>query len=201
MKNSFTNIIIFAAGAAFGSAVTWKLLKTKYEQIAQEEIESVKEAFAKINESSEITEDNLDAPTPAEEKNPDLAEYCDIIAEQNYTNGEKGGKELMDGVKPYVISPEDFGEHEDYETVTLSYYADGVLALEYYDVKTESMAYQIIDDVENTVGADSLNHFGEYEDDSVHVRNDFLECDYEILKDFRNFEDAILITPNPEDAE
>ena len=35
-KSTLSNIVIFAVGAAIGSAVTWKLLKTKYEQIAQE---------------------------------------------------------------------------------------------------------------------------------------------------------------------
>ena len=43
----FKNVLIFAAGAAIGSAVTWKLIKTKYEQIANEEIESVKEFFGR----------------------------------------------------------------------------------------------------------------------------------------------------------
>ena len=46
MKCKFVNVLMFAVGAAIGSAVTWKVVKTKYEKIAQEEIESVKEAFA-----------------------------------------------------------------------------------------------------------------------------------------------------------
>ena len=45
MKDTLNNVLIFAVGAAIGSAVTWKLLKTKYERIAQEEIDSVKEVF------------------------------------------------------------------------------------------------------------------------------------------------------------
>ena len=82
-------------------------------------------------------------------------------------------------VKPYVISPDELGE-KDYSIISLNYYADGVLADD-FDV--------VIDDVENTVGEDALTHFGEYEDDSVFVRNDELELDYEILKDMRRFED------------
>ena len=57
MKNQLSNIIIFAAGAAIGSAVTWKLLKTKYEQIAQEEIDSVKAVFSRREESDDSEED------------------------------------------------------------------------------------------------------------------------------------------------
>ena len=37
---------------------------------------------------------------------------------------------------------------------------------------------------------DALDHFGEYEDDSVFVRNDRYKCNYEILKDVRTFEEA-----------
>lgn len=74
--------------------------------------------------------------------------------------------------KPYVISPEDFGEYEDYETISLTYYKDKVLTDE---------LNEIVEDIEETVGEESLNHFGEYEDDSVFVRNDSKRCDYEIL--------------------
>lgn len=82
---------------------------------------------------------------------------------------------------PYVISPDEFGQDESYETISLTYYADGVLA----DDDDE-----MVEDVENLVGFDSLNHFGEYEDDSVFVRNDRLKCDYEILLDHRKYTDV-----------
>lgn len=42
-----SNVVIFAIGAAIGSLATWKFVKTKYEKIANEEIESVKEIFSK----------------------------------------------------------------------------------------------------------------------------------------------------------
>ena len=40
-------ILIFAAGVAIGSAVTWKLIKDKYKKLADEEIASVKEVWSK----------------------------------------------------------------------------------------------------------------------------------------------------------
>lgn len=40
------------------------------------------------------------------------------------------------------------------------------------------------------LGIDSLNHFGEYEDDSVFVRNDARKCDYEILLDQRTYSEV-----------
>ena len=50
MNSTLSKVLIFAAGAAIGSAVTWKLIKEKYERIAQEEIDSVKEVFKSQNE-------------------------------------------------------------------------------------------------------------------------------------------------------
>ena len=35
--------MIFLAGGAIGSVITWKLVKTKYETIANEEIDSMRE--------------------------------------------------------------------------------------------------------------------------------------------------------------
>ena len=90
-------------------------------------------------------------------------------------------------MKPYVISPEEFGEFEDYERISLSYYADQILADE-DDEKVE--------DVDNVVGLESLIHFGEFEDDSVFVRNDRLKCDYEILLDQRTYSDIIRQRPH-----
>ena len=37
--------MIFLAGGAIGSVVTWKLVKTKYEKFANEEIDSMREYY------------------------------------------------------------------------------------------------------------------------------------------------------------
>ena len=46
------------------------------------------------------------------------------------------------------------------------------------------------EDYEEHIGDDALGHFGEYEDDSVFVRNDEEQTDYEILLDGRNYHDV-----------
>ena len=89
--------------------------------------------------------------------------------------------------RPYVIQPSEFGEFDDYEKISLTYTADGVLL----DDMNE-----IVDDIEEIVGEDSLEHFGEYEDDSVYVRNDSKKCDYEILLDQRNYQEIFEIQPH-----
>ena len=81
--------------------------------------------------------------------------------------------------RPYVIEPEEF-DTLGYKTVSLNYYDDGVLTYENDD---------IIENVDELVGRDSLSHFGEYESDAVYVRNDTLKTDFEILADTRRYED------------
>lgn len=164
-------ILAFLIGATTGSVVTWKLLKTKYEQIAQEEIDSVKEVYSKKFENSDDEE-----PEPINEidEKPDLSIYTKKLKDQGYLqefDEEEGDSEDME--KPYVISPDELGDL-DYPIVSLTYYADKILADDDNNV---------IEDVDNIIGLDSLNHFGEYEADSVHVRNDKKKTDYEILLD------------------
>ena len=56
----------FAIGAVVGSVATWKLLKTRYEQRARDEIEEVRAYYASTN--SEITKDDS-AESSNEEQN------------------------------------------------------------------------------------------------------------------------------------
>lgn len=193
--NKAGSLFIFVAGAALGSFVTWKLLRDKYEQIAQDEIDSVKEVFAK-KESCDNEEPVLAEESEHNEK-PSIIEYAAKLQENGYSNYSDSEnkaivhKEENDSVQePYVISPEEFGEFEEYDKVSLTYYADHVLADDNDDA---------IEDVDDVVGTESLSHFGEYEDDSVFVRNDRLKCDYEILLDQRKFSDVR--TNNPHSME
>lgn len=170
--NKLINIFAFAFGAAAGSAVTWKVLKDKYAKYADEEINSYKE-YRKQKE----------------EKLKEQAKYEAAVENLGYaskseTVEEKG--EPMEHKFAYVIPPESFGE-EGYDTVSLTYYADKVLADDYDE---------IIEDLDIIGGEESLNSFGEYEDDSVFVRNEENETDYEILLDLRNYSDVVGKTPH-----
>lgn len=191
-----TGFVMFVLGAAVGSVATWQYVKKKYEQIAQEEIDSVKEIFSRRESAADV---EITAPEPQtakvgkSEEKPDISEYAARLEREGYTNysnaraGEKKEEQEAMEMKPYVISPEEFGEFEDYERISLSYYADQILADE-DDEKVE--------DVDNVVGLESLTHFGEFEDDSVFVRNDRLKCDYEILLDQRTYSDVIKQRPH-----
>lgn len=174
--------LIFAAGVAIGSAVTWKMLKSKYEQIAQEEIDSVKAEFGiGVKKQSETKPDIVEEKTE-EKDNHSLKEYNKLVNANYITNYSdiKKEEDEDDVEKPYVIPPEEYDEMDDYEAVELTYYACGTLTDE---------CNNIIEDVDEIVGNDFSEHFGEYEDDSVYIRNDRLQCDYAILRDNRHFSD------------
>ena len=80
--------------------------------------------------------------------------------------------------EPYVISPHEFGEKDGYECISLTYYADGIVTDD---------ANEVLDNWPDLVGPDFMSHFGEYEDDSVFVRNEDRQTDYEILRDLSPF--------------
>lgn len=175
------NVLMFVLGATVGSIVTWQYTKLLYEKIAQEEIDSVKKVFSKkeVSEKQEKTEKINEKLS--------ITEYSRMLQKEGYTsysNREKNDENMINN-KPYTISPDEFGEMDDYEKISLTYYSNFILT----DENDE-----IVDDVENVVGLESLETFGEYEDDSVFVRNDRLKCDYEILLDQRKYSDVAMRT-------
>lgn len=184
MHNGIKYALAFVAGSAIGGAATWIFMKTKCEQYIQKEVEAFKEDW--INRQSKSVDNS--EKTEAESKDEsseiktarqlEINQYKNILNENSY---KEGGSESVDEFKPYVITPEEFGDKDEYDTISLTYYADGVLADD---------CDEFIDNVDDVVGTDSLSHFGEYEDDSVFVRNDELKADYEILLDTRNYWDV-----------
>ena len=190
MNSKVTFIIGTIVGAGIGVAGTYSYFKDKYEKLAEEDFNS-RRVFDedKKDESEEpVAEKTADSRTVDK---PSIAEYAARLQKEGYVNysdmPEKEQKQEVVVDRPYVIQPSDFGEFDDYEKISLTYTADGVLL---DDIN------EIVDDIEETVGEDSLEHFGEYEDDSVYVRNDAKKCDYEILLDQRNYQEILETQPH-----
>lgn len=178
MNNKVANAIAFLLGAGIGSVVTWKLVETKYKKLAQEEIDSVREVYSKKEIALANEVKKAHACLEANTKNDKVPSYQHIVEDMGYASES----EEEEGVgNMHVIPPESYGEL-GYEEVSLTYYADDVLA---YDDDS------VIRDVNKVVGKGSLNTFGEYEDDSVFVRDDDKKIDYEILRDMRRYSDVV----------
>lgn len=208
--NKLVNVGMFLIGGVVGSMVTLRYLDEKYERRLDDDIASVREMYERrlkrlsenVDElageleiirtgaskpSDNASKEAVHGEAEAITKNLGVSEYISKLGYTNYSNisekEQKKEKEIDD--LPYVISPDEFGSLPDYDKISLTLYEDGVLAED----------RDIVEDVDNVVGEASLTHFGEYEDDSVFVRNDRLKCDFEILKDFRTYEKVIEENP------
>ncbi len=192
---SKSGIVIFLAGGIIGSVSAWLVLKKRYEQIAQEEIDSVKAMYT-VKKAEPECDESVQEPTTADEPipehtklKPDIIEFATKLRETGYVKYEEHFDKAAEEKEqnnmpntPYVISPDQFSEGDEYDKITLTYYdGDGILA----DDNDE-----IINEVDEIVGDDFVDHFGEYEEDSVYIRNDILRCDYEICKDLRSYKDV-----------
>jgi hypothetical protein len=179
-------IFAFFIGAATGSLITWKAVKTKYERMAQEQIASMREVMAKKQKTTD--EEPKDIHVEIEETvkahEETMTEYAELINGCGYTNvTRKQANEIIEEHSIYVIPPEEYGEEEGYDCAELTFWSDGVL--------TDDLD-EPIDDIEGTIRYESLKHFGEYEDDSVFVRNELKQMDYQILLDERSYNMAIM---------
>ena len=190
--------IAFTIGFCSGAYAMRCMLQKKYDRLIQEEVDSVKQAFSR-NFTNVISDDYKKDTVDASQIMPRKITYPTDNVRSECEQAIKNEKYYPDDISeshpeytyervttdsdrpPYVISPDQFGEFADYETVSLWWYADHILADDNYD---------IIEDVDNVVGEGSLTRFGEYDDDAVHVRNERLKLDYEILLDPRTYFEA-----------
>jgi hypothetical protein len=177
MNKGVQFIFAFSVGAAVGAVAAWKYMKARYERIINDEIDAfIEEYTGKKRQYTGPQDADEAAKTVTDEE---VNQYESTIISNSYAVRED--VEEMNAKKekhPYVIPPEQYGERDGYDVESLNYYADGVLTDDWDNV---------IEDVEGVVGKESLEHFGEYEDDSVFVRNERLKTDYEILRDNRTF--------------
>lgn len=211
-------LFIFAAGFAIGAVGTRQYLKTKYQKYAEGEIQEIKAMYdekhgeldiASMYPSSIVAEnpfgdeytqrlkDILDARITIKHKDVDENKtkaaikssietrqlYDKQVNDFGYSDGDYQRTDT-----PYIISPDMYGEYDDYEQADLIYYDDKVVA-------DDAGAILSDEEVNEVVGLESLNHFGEYEEDAVYVRNDRLKCDYEIVRDEQTYEEMLVDQP------
>ena len=186
------NVLLFTAGLVMGSVVTWKMTKDKYEQWANDEIRMMREYYNQKEEEYYEEEDLDEEPIEAEVRTerstkPDLTEYTSRLNESGYIDyseiskkDEEEDDESDMEEKPYVISPEEFGDFDDYETIELTYYKNGY-------VTDDQDILMSNDEVEEAIGWNNITRMGEYEEDALHVRNEKRKTDYEILQVFDDY--------------
>ena len=192
MNDKLSSVIIFCGGVFIGGFLTWDFFKTKYEKIADEEIASVKETFEhreprpdknyKVEESLKGNDEYINVSPGVAER---IIKIIDSNGYRNYSNtaietDKKGGTADMELKQPYVITPEQYEDNVDYTKVSLTWYNDEVLEDDWGNVL----------DPDDVIGRDALKTFGQYEKDSVFVRDDDEQIDYEVLLDTRSYKET-----------
>ena len=187
----------FAAGLVVGAVAGIYLAKDKIMSDAKQEIEEVREYYKnkKAEQNETVEAINVELKEPKELNDKVEAEMKEIGKEisKKYTN--YSNIENIENVQiteqydaPYIIDYEEFGNDGAYDTDTLTYFADGVLA----DITDEKIDE---DEVPDMVGLDNLAIFKETEATTIFVRNDYMCTDYEIIKDDWNWSDIQGNTP------
>lgn len=215
MSNTLSKIMLFMGGAAVGSAITFLVVRDKYEKMLSEEInynESHKQIMENQKELKEILEEVYpDKENTKPEEGRDLIENdeltydpeayqrerakneafnkrCEEYAEKckQYQNGELEDEEEDDGsMTAPYVISPDEFGDLGYEMVYLSLYADGVVA---YD---DDNSFMDEDDVNMLLGGDeNLDQMGKFEPDILHIRNENEYTDYEITRDLRKYSEV-----------
>lgn len=183
--------LLFIGGMAVGVAISWQYHKNKYEQMIQEDMESLRARRMKTGESTKCDKGTkVDDKSVDEEvyepTDEDLDKAGDIIDVYKYKTKVDGNEEThIEALRPYIITSAEFASVPMYDTDTFYYHKN--------DIITNDDDSAIIDDVEYYLGMSTLEvkaHFGESEEDtdSVYIRNDKLKTDIEILWDEEDFE-------------
>ena len=181
-------LLIFAAGLAVGAVAGAVIVKNKVLADAKAEIEEVREYYREsrgvveeVEEKEEVKEVEkkeyeLKDIQVKDEPKTGLTNYSQIT--KMYMSKDGFQSPMYDD--PFVIDPSEFGENPEYDTETLTYFADGVLVDDVDDV---------IEEPDIVVGLENLKVFEEFGATTVYVRNDIYKTDYEIIRDDWNYSD------------
>ena len=172
-------LFIFAAGVVAGAVAGAYLIKDKVITDAKEEINEVREYYKEKMKKQDNKEEENVVEEPKEEVKVEKEEYKQITKQYvDYNKVVEVEKNYMQPEdEPYPINPEEFGDKEDegWDTMVLTYFADGVLIDD---------ADEVIEQPDVVVGLDNLNIFEEFPDATcVYVRNEVWRTDFEILRD------------------
>lgn len=172
MNNGLVFVGGLLLGAAGGSFLTHKLLKDKYAQMAEEEIKNVREALLADSEKWHKREDD--------KKKEIIKKKAEEAVKTYSSTSEPVGTPVVSTPvtrPPYEIAPSLFDDESSpmEQKMEFRLYEDDVI-LDKYDNRIQ------YEDLYRMMGKEVLNHFGDYEDDRICVRNEFLKTDFALLR-------------------
>lgn len=178
-------LFIFAAGLAIGAVAGACVIKNKVLADAKEEIEEVREYYRSksVEATDEVAEEVKEVVEEVKEVVQEIKNGSDKRTYVNYNKLASTYKPQEEPTRfddPFIIDPSEFGEDPEYDTMTLTYFADGVLV---DDVD------EVVEEPDIVVGLENLKIFEEFGATSIYVRNDIYKTDYEVIRDDWSYSD------------
>lgn len=174
MNKGLIATLAFIFGAGTGAAITYKIIKDKYAKLAENEIAEMREYYAqKTAKEEELA--SKDKIAKSNRDKGDIMDYAKKISDERYSIKPIEQEEDLNVGPVEFIDENEYGEDEEYDLITLTYYADGVLA----DDDDEE-----VEDFIEKVG-NFTTHFDN--SDVVYVKNDDYKAYYEIVRDERTY--------------
>ena len=213
MKKSMCALIGGVVGAAIGAGATYIYMQHKAAELVSDAIEGLKKYYGdKSGANSEPNKNNSEPEEPNDTKScepirkytqEDYKDYtkCRSVPFRVDTetleneDGELESQTLVkmgteEDLEPYSIPPEDFDSDNGYRKIMLVWYEKNrVLA---YDNNPRITIDP--DNYHDTVG-NFEDHFNDWEKDTVYMRNDIEEIDYEIDACLTNYDELIKVLP------
>lgn len=205
MKDILKIALGFVAGAGVGLGVGKVYFEKKYQQIADEEIESVKECYHKALKQKEVKEEMTEKifeqaderPAKKSKDEEDISKaYKSSEPETVTVNAFDVARENIDKImksvnadtdrpqedtaeEPYMITETEFYETNDtYDKVVLHFYMnDGYLVNENDDVV----------ELANTIGVDAYDLLSHADEAELYYRNDRTGEDYEVIRLYSSY--------------
>ena len=191
MASNLGKVFIFAAGAAIGSLITYKVVKDKMEETIEQEVNEIREHYkTKLEETEEIHDDSEYFVYEEDEEVDENDKYEDMVSTKGYVNYSntrsirRSEMELADGPDeeeivpeelPFIIPAEEYGEHPHYTQFSLYWYEDDVLL----DDLNEP-----VEDYDEYIGDENLDPFRDSAHTSaIYIQNDKIQAYFEILRD------------------
>lgn len=197
-------------GTGIGFAIGYKFaenrLGARFEERLEAETAGMREYYTNVKQKYDTPEEAAAALIPEEEVSEDprarhhKVQYNKIVKEKygDPLDEFAEGCEIDEVVKknvfeeqlpgtPRIITQDEFMANETgYEQASLTYYANGGVLTDQRD--------EVIENVDDVAGTMFVVNFGEGSSDSnvVHVRNDKIFMDFEIVRSERSYNEDVL---------
>lgn len=167
-------LLYFFAGVGAGAYIGYVIAKKKYENLADEEVASVKEAYENKYQKVEFKAKKEAVETITNkiaEENGYVRTEVNIVDEDDVFEDDFPKEERAE--HPYIIDVYDYEDfYHGFEKICVTYYAGN-------NVLMSDEMEEI--DVDSHVGLDNVNHLLEQGSVTAFIRNERLGTDFEVL--------------------